>query len=291
MNDMRQDQLITTLVDKVLEQVIARAPFLTPRGQPLGGETNGLLPGGNSAGHAVPGIGNVQNCNNVSSKDSVLSFPHEIASKNTVSYAEKINANNINLPSFVYGYSCQLLSVLQGQQQQKMSSVEFQSRVSHLVNVMEVCMVNSNLSDHNDKSWQIAKEYNNRVVADIAKGSKSWSELSPNMAPDCYVFAKDHTNARSNKSEKDDKSDKSDKTVKKDKDVKGSATCKDYNTKSNSGESCSWELDEANAGKRCNRLHCCSTCMKSGQARSHRAMDCSNSAKNQTPFQSQGSGT
>ena len=112
-------------------------------------------------------------------------------------------------------------------------------------------MINSNLSDHNGLAWQISREYNNRVIADISDGTKSWTELPPNMAPDCYVFAKDHTNARSDKLEKGDKADKAEKVVKKDKELKV-LTCKDYNTKANSGENCSWELDDANVGKRCN---------------------------------------
>ena len=204
-------------------------------------------------------------------------------------FSAKFTSNNINLPCYVYGYTKHLLAVMQGRAPE-MTQNEFQSRVQHLNNVMQVCIVNSNLSDHNGVAWQISRNYNDRVMADIAEGVKSWGSLPPNMAPDCYVFAKDHTNAsRSEKSEKLDKSDKSEKVVKKDKEVKV-LTCKDYNSKPNSGENCSWELEEANAGKRCNRLHCCSTCIKAGSQRCHRAFECSNTQKSQPPFQSQGSG-
>jgi hypothetical protein len=151
---------------------------------------------------------------------------------------------------------------------------------------MQVVVLNSNLADHNDKSWQIGREYANRVNADIQDYTKSWSYLSPNIQADCYVFAKDHQ-ALSTKPEKP-----IEKVAKKDKEIKAPNTCKDYNTKSNTGENCAWELEEANVGKRCNRLHVCSNCIKSGAQRSHRAIDCSNASnsKNATPFQTQGSG-
>ena len=163
-----------------------------------------------------------------------------------------------------------------------MSSHEFTTRLQHLVNTMQCVVLNSSLSDYNDKAWQIGREYNNRVVQDVQDGVKSWASLSPSLQADCYVFARDWF---SNKSE-----NKSDKNVKKDsKDQpKAPMTCRDYNTKANDNEKCTWETE--NEGKRCNRLHVCSTCIKTGANRSHRAMDCSSAGKNTTPFTSQGSG-
>ena len=166
-----------------------------------------------------------------------------------------------------------------------MSSSEFSARLQHLVNTMQVVVLNSTLSDFNDKAWVVAREYVNRIEADIRDGSKDWSTMAPNIQTDAYVFARDHT--LSNKSVK---SDKPDKPGKKD-DSKSVMTCRDYNTKHNTGEQCSWELEDSNAGKRCNRLHVCSTCAKTGQQRTHRALDCSSSSNKTTqPFTSQGSG-
>ena len=145
-----------------------------------------------------------------------------------------------------------------------MSSHEFSARLQHLVNVMQVVILNSSLSDFNDKPWVIAREYVNRIDADVRDGTKSWATMTPNLQSDAYLFAKDHT--QSVKSAKPDKPEK----PKKD-DGRTVLTCKDYNSKSNCGENCSWELEESNVGKRCNRLHVCSYCAKSGAQRTHRA--------------------
>ena len=121
--------------------------------------------------------------------------------------------------------------------------------------------------------------------ADIQDGIKSWSSLAPTINADSYVFAKD---SQAQFSKPDKSSDKSDDKPKIDRDAKVPLTCKDYNAKSNTGENCSWELEDANAGKRCNRLHVCSKCVKSGAQRTHRAIDCSNSGSRNAPFQPQG---
>ena len=164
-----------------------------------------------------------------------------------------------------------------------MSPHEFKSRLQHLINTMQCVALNSSLTDHNDKSWEIGREYHNRVNADIQDGIKSWSSLSASLQADCYVFARDWVSVKP-----EGKSDKP-AARKEQKDQKSvQSTCRDYNTKSNEGELCSWEVE--NTGKRCNRLHVCSSCIKSGANRTHRAMDCSSAGKNKGPFTPQGSG-
>ena len=162
-----------------------------------------------------------------------------------------------------------------------MSSQEFVTRLQHLVNTMQCVVLNSGLADYNDRAWQIGREYDHRVAQDVLDGVKSWSSLSSSLQADCYVFARDCLN---NKSE--NKPDKA--GPKKDKEQKTPLPCRDYNTKSNDGELCSWEVE--NVGKRCNRLHVCATCAKSGAQRTHRAFECSAASKNSAPFNPQGSG-
>ena len=302
MQDIRADQAVADLADRVLKSVLERAPFLNPRGAAIPGG-GGAGPEGGGAPH--PGLGqhsqysgaggsnmpvNVNTSTMSRPNTATLISAHNFAAENTVNYADKINANNINLPNFVYGYTRQLLAVMQGRTQ-PMAAQEFTARVQHLANVMQVVIINSTLAEHNDKSWQIGRDYTNRVEADIRDGAKAWHFLTPNIQADCYVFAKDHqASTQANKTTRVDKGgEKSDKfEVKKDRDAKANMICRDYNTKANTGENCSWELDENNTGKRCNRLHDCSTCFKSGAHRAHRALTCS--APKGAPFQPPGSG-
>ena len=238
-----------------------------------------IVPGINTSSSVIQNI-NLQNVRQF--------YPHVYASQNTVSYADKINQNNVNMPNFVYGYSKHLLAILQGRVT-NVSPDELTSRVQNLVNIMQVVAINSNMTDFNDYAWQIGREYANRVNRDLEEGAKSWSHFNPNIAADSYVFAKDHVQVvqSSNTSSGQSK----DKAVKDPKPPKEGrlTSCKDYNTKANDGESCSWELQSENSGKRCNRLHCCSTCLKTGAQRTHRALNCQNKSK--SPFNSQESGS
>ena len=298
-HDIRQNTGVSAMADQVLQEVLARAPFLNPRGNalPSSNVPDGRIPlSMNQAGQALAGqaqSGQAQYLPGCTTSFSTVNcrqfYPHMYAAENTISYADKINQNNINMPNFVYGYSKHLLAILQGRTH-NVSPAELTSRVQNLVNIMNVVVTNSKLSDFNDSAWQIGREYANRVNRDIEEGSKSWVGFSPNIAADSYVFAKDHVQvvmANNSTQQKHDKSAKSDLKQNPNSENR-SPCCKDYNSKSNEGEQCSWEAQPDNVGKRCNRLHCCNICYKSGSQRTHRALNCPSKVKN--PFSNQESG-
>lgn len=304
--DLRADPSVSAVADQVLQEVLRRAPFLDPRGPAVpqattgSGDRTGFLPPSSGdrtsflppssgdrtgfqpshQGPIVPGCQNFNNVINTSFNTIDRQFyPHMYASANTVSYADKITQQNINLPNFVYGYTKHLLSALQGRVN-NVTPAELTSRMQNLCNIMQVVVINSKLSDFNEGAWQIGRDYANRINRDIEEGSKSWSQFSSNVAADAYVFAKDHVQASHvNNGSRPDKAGKNPvKPI-----LEGRVSyCKDYNTKSNDSEHCSWELKEENNGKRCNRMHCCSVCLESGAQRSHRALNCP--AKSRPPF-------
>ena len=207
------------MADRFLEEIFQRAPFLNPRGSgtpggsvppfmrgsstasgtsvlppPRGGSRTSFQPfQQDQAPSVVPGR-NSTSFNNVLNLTCRQFYPHIYASENTISYADKINQNNVNLPNFIYGYSKHLLSILQGRVN-NITPVELTSRVQNLVNIMNVVVTNSTLSDFNEPAWQIGREYANQVNRDIEEGVKSWSNFNPNIAADCYMFAKDHVHA------------------------------------------------------------------------------------------------
>ena len=56
-----------------------------------------------------------------------------------------------------------------------MNDDEFLAPLRHLKNVYEVACLSSNLSSFTDNAWQVALEYDTRVVNDIESGAKTWS--------------------------------------------------------------------------------------------------------------------
>ena len=44
--------------------------------------------------------------------------------------------------------------------------------------MFEVACLSTNLSSFTDTAWQLAREYDARVIADIEAGVKSWENLS-----------------------------------------------------------------------------------------------------------------
>ena len=200
-------------------------------------------------------------------------YPHLYSSESS------ITQSNINLPHFVLGYLRYLMSGIEGKQ--NISPEDFKVRLQHLINTMQVAITNSNGStDYNDYSWAIAREYSNRVFRDLEEGHKAWSTIGVGMQTDAYIFSKDSVKPPQAKPKTGAGQPSKSKPL-----------CRNFNTVSNEGRLCSWEV--SNPGKRCYRLHNCSYCFETfNNAREHRDMECEYKkgvATEKDPFCSKGS--
>ena len=266
-------------------------PLLLPNGQPdtmpasSGGVRQGAhagqqLPGGFTQGqlHHMPLPGSYQNTTNPMFKVGNTKiynehYPHLYLSESSATQA------NINLPHFVLGYLRYLMSGIQGKQ--SISPEEFQFRLQHLINTMQVTVTNSSpTTDFMDHSWAIAREYSNRVFKDLEEGHKSWGTMGLAMQTDAYIFSKDSVKPPQAKP----------------KPAPGQAAkkqiCRNFNTVPNEGQACTWEV--SNPGKRCFRLHSCSYCYDNfNKTREHRDLNCEAKKKGATgendPFRGKGS--
>ena len=264
-----------SMADKVMEQILSRNPWLNPQGQLFSGaQTNGATGGGTGLNNTsinssfvmplvMGSMGNTKVCTEPQ--------PHLYLPENTISSDKKVTEKNINLPCYVLGYLRYLIAVCEGRQS-KISSAEFLARLNGLANVVEIVVTNSSTTEHMTTAWQIAREYSNRVFADVEQGRKTWESMSKSMQTESYILAKDQlevslrnkppTSVKTNDKEKDKKPDK----------APFAQTCYNYNNVHNEGNVCAFEL--SNAGMRCMRLHACSTCLPKGNQRCHRALEC-----------------
>ena len=92
-----------------------------------------------------------------------------------------------------------------------MSDEEFLARLKHLKNVFEICCLSSNLATFADTPWQVAREYDSRIISDIESGVKSWESLSNGLETDAIYVAKEvvalKLNSKKPAKDKDEKSD------------------------------------------------------------------------------------
>ena len=82
---------------------------------------------------------------------------------------------------------------------------EFLSCLRHLKNVFEVACLSSNLSSFTDPAWQVAREYDTRVINDIESGGKSWANLSNGLETDAIYCANQVVELKNKSKKKDPK--------------------------------------------------------------------------------------
>ena len=141
---------------------------------------------------------------------------------------------------------------------------EFLARLRHLKNVFEVACLSSNLSSFCDPAWQLAREYDTRVVSDIESGAKTWQSLSNSLEPDAIYCANQLVEQRS-------KVKKTKDNPKKVKDLSTKA-CTTYNSH-RSSEGCAWE--HRNDGQTCVFEHYCSWCKNNRDVKEkHKLVNC-----------------
>ena len=177
---------------------------------------------------------------------------YEFAATGQFPYKSSLKQDNCNAITFAYGSFKHLVAAKSGLI--SMSDAELLARLKHLQNVFEVACLSSNLTSFTDPSWQVAREYDARVVADIDSGSKDWDTLSNGLETDAIYVAKETVELknRSKKPKNDLNDPKKPKTSKDPK--KG---CTTYNTH-RSSDGCYWELN--NKGEICIFVHFCSWC-------------------------------
>lgn len=175
----------------------------------------------------------------------------EFAATGQFPYKSSLKQDNCNSICFAYGSFKHLEAAKQGLV--TMSDTEFLARLRHLRNVFEVACLSSNLTTFTDPSWQVAREYDARVIADIESGAKDWETLSGGLETDAIYCAKEIIELKN----KVKKPSKDLKETRKLKDPKDSKICSTYNTH-RSSEGCYWE--HTNKGEVCVFDHHCSWC-------------------------------
>ena len=149
-----------------------------------------------------------------------------------------------------------------------MTDAEFLARLRHLRNVFEIACMSSPLSSFSDPPWQIAREYDSRVISDIESGIKSWENLANGLEPDAIYIAKETVELR-NKSKKVLKPKKEEDKPKTDPKKTG---CTTYNTH-RSSEGCLWE--HRNKGETCVFKHFCTWCKANRDVEEkHKSLNC-----------------
>jgi hypothetical protein len=197
---------------------------------------------------------------------------HEFAATAQFPYKSQLNQNNCNAVVFAYG-SFKHLEAIKSGLIPNVSDDEFLTRLRHLKNVFEVVCLSSNLATFSDPAWQVAREYDSRIIADIESGVKTWEGLSNGLETDAIYVAKEIVELK-NKAKKPskDKTDKTDvKTEKPKKEPKGNG-CTTYNTH-RASEGCYWE--HLNKGETCVYEHFCSWCkVNRNTVEKHKSLSC-----------------
>ena len=180
---------------------------------------------------------------------------YEFAATGQFSYKTQLRQDNTNAITFAFGSFKHLEAAKLGLIH--MPDDEFLARLRHLKNTFEVACLSRNLTSFADYSWQVAREYDTRVIADIESGAKSWATLSNGLETGAIYCANQIIELK-NKSKKDPKALKDPKDPKKSggKDAKPKA-CTTYNTH-RASDGCVWEQN--NKGENCVFKHYCSWC-------------------------------
>ena len=194
---------------------------------------------------------------------------YEFAATGQFSYRNQLKIDNVNAVTFGYGALKHLEAIKSGLIGHASDS-EFLSRLRHLRNVFEIACLSSNLANFSDPAWHIAREYDNRVIADIESGAKTWESLSNSIEPDSIYCAKEtvENRNRQNKSKKPAASNVS----KKEGEKSSKKPCTTYNSH-RSSDGCYWE--QTNEGKSCVFAHYCTWCKSNRNVEEkHKQINC-----------------
>ena len=192
----------------------------------------------------------------------------EFASTGNFPYKSQLKQENCNAVCFAFGAFKHLEAAKSGLI--IMNDAEFLARLKHLKNVFEIACLSSNLASFADQPWQVAREYDARVTADIESGVKTWTKLGPGLETDAIYVAKETVDLK-NKSKKQVKEPKN-RPEKLEKGDPKKSVCTTFNTH-RSSEGCYWE--QMNEGKTCIFEHVCSWCqLNRNTSEKHKLINC-----------------
>ena len=179
-------------------------------------------------------------------------------------YISQLKSANLNLSLYAYGSIKHLLALSDGTLP-PVSKEEYNSRLRHCLNVLEITCLGSNLTDFNSHSWRIAKEYDLKKVKDIEQGYKTWESLDKCIDPTAWTYAREMVPPSKPK-------ENSNQNVKSQSQNSQQKFCTTYNTFRN-GNGCSYEY--SNPGETCVYQHSCSNCRQKGfPNRRHKSIHC-----------------
>ena len=191
-------------------------------------------------------------------------FALDFAKITNFPYISQLKASNLNLSLFAYGSIKHLLSLSDGTLP-PVNKEEFNSRLQHVLNVLEITCLGSNLSDFDSHSWRIAREYDFKIVKDIEQGFKTWESLNKCIDSTAWQYAREMVPPEKSKVN-------STQNVKNQNSQNSQKFCTTYNNFRN-GNGCSYEYN--NPGQECVYQHSCSNCRQKGfPNRRHKAIHC-----------------
>ena len=238
--DLRANQFTTARADTVLREATMNVPALNPQLGPSLFQQN-----------QVTSVDQLYRATTINKQLRA----YEFAATGQFSYRSQLKVDNVNAVTFAYGALKHLEAIKCGLIGHVTDS-EFLSRIRHLRNVFEIACLSSNLSSFTDPAWHIAREYDNRVIADIESGAKSWESLSNSIEPDSIYCAKETVENR-NRQNKSKKAPNPVNPTRKEGEKPVRKVCTTFNSHK-STEGCYWE--QQNEGKSCVYAHYCSWC-------------------------------
>ena len=242
MEQLRRDPRVLTEADRLLQTGTQNVPPLNP------------LSGMGAALGAANNVSTVDQLYAATMRNKQLKA-FEFAATGQFSYRNQLKQDNTNAVTFAYGSFKHLEAAKLGLI--KMPDDEFLSRLRHLKNVFEVACLSSNLTNFTEYSWQVAREYDTRVISDIESGAKSWATLSNGLETDAIYCANQTVDLKNKfrRPPRDPKDPNAPKEPKKNRGDQKSRPCTTFNTHKGS-EGCYWE--HHNKGETCIFEHYCS---------------------------------
>ena len=175
-------------------------------------------------------------------------------------HASKASADRVNQNLWSFGFIKHLVATKTGVLP-PLPQEEEVARLRHFLDIMETTALHSSGSDFQCHGWQIARDYDARVMADLEQGEVSWSTIATaasvtrnyNQAVHCNSKPAPVTRRGGQGGGADD----------------GDAPriCKSYNE-----GTCTFEA--ANPSRPCKFSHICSHCAAAGFSFQHKQVDC-----------------
>ena len=256
MDQLRSNSHVVADANRMLHENVQNVPPLN--------QFAGISPLGGSAVSVRNQVSTVEQLYAATMRNKQLKA-FEFAASGQFSYRSQLKQDNLNAILFAYGSFKHLEAVKLGLID--MDDKEFLSRLRHLKNVFEIACLSINISSFSDHAWQIAREYDTRVISEIESGAKTWATLSNGLETDAIYCANQIVELR-NKAKKVTV----DRKDKKDKKENRAKACTTYNTH-RASEGCFWEHN--NRGESCVFEHYCSWCKTNRDIKEkHKVFDC-----------------